>query len=298
MRFFLEILLFKFFRRLKQLGEKGVLPGSKLFFHTPSNFAKKALYYPCSGGTYILSDVYETKRNHFEQYLLIHIIKGKMEIHYNEHVFIAGENSFVFLNCNKPHLYKTLKDTEHNWIHFKGNATDEYYDLLFEKNGCVFSLNNNWEAPKCLNRIISMMENERVEEHEASVMIHRILCELEKASNLTINSIEETVRNAVAYIETHYSEELNLSDIANYVRLSPYHFSRVFKKHTNFTPHQYLINYRVNHAKGLLFTSNLTVNEIAFKCGFNSVSHFVTTFKNQTNLSPKKYRDYMFTKKS
>lgn len=221
-----------------------------------------------------------------------------MEIHYKNDEFIGDENSFIFLNCHEPHLYKALENTEYHWIHFKGNATKNYYDRLFENNGCVFSLKNNWQIPNCLDRIISMLENERVDEHESSVMIHQILLELEKISNQDEHSLEGTVKQAIAFIEGHYGEKIDLHAIASHVNVSPFHFSRVFKKHTNFTPHQYLINYRINTAKSLLFSSNLSINEIALKCGFNNVAYFTTTFKNQTNFSPKKYRDYMFRKKS
>lgn len=285
------------FREVKKLKEKGVLPDSKLFFHTASSFAKQALYYLYSGGKYILNNTYETKRNYFDQFLFLHVLKGKMEVHYKNREFIGEENTFIFIDCHEPHLYKTLVDTEYNWIHFRGNATKNYFDRIFEKKGCVFSLKNNWQIPNFLNQIISMMEDEEVDEHETSILIHQILYELEKISNQADHSLEETVKQAIAYIEEHYSEKIDLQDLASHVNLSPFHFSRVFKKQTNFTPHQYLINYRVNQAKRLLFHSNLSINEIAFQCGFNSVSHFTTTFKSQTNFSPKQYRDYMFRKK-
>lgn len=285
------------FRRIEKLKEKGVLPGSKLFFHTASSFAKHALYYLYSGGRYILSDIYETQRDYFGQFLFIHILRGKIEVHYKNYEFVAKENSFIFLNCHEPHLYKALENTEYHWIHFKGNAIQMYYDRLFEKRGCVFSLENNWQISNHLNRIIGMMEDESVDEHETSVLIHQILYELEKTSNRVDHSFEETIKQAITYIEKHCSDKITLDDLANHVNLSPYHFSRLFKSQTNFAPHQYLLNYRVNNAKRLLFDSNLSINEIALKCGFNSVSHFTTTFKNQTNFSPKKYRDYMFRKK-
>ncbi|WP_245917788.1 helix-turn-helix transcriptional regulator [Alteribacillus bidgolensis] len=69
-----------------------------------------------------------------------------------------------------------------------------------------------------------------------------------------------------------------MNDIASEVNLSPYYFLRVFKKSMGETPINYLIQLRLNEAKYLLHHTNLSIAEIAYKCGFNSESHFITTF--------------------
>lgn len=275
------------------MEEKGVLPASRIFFHTSSFFSKQALFHLANGGRYFCSHAYETKRNHYEQYLFLFVKKGKMEVYYEDQKFIATRNTFIFLDCHGPHLYRALEETNFEWFHFKGNASKEYFEFLFQKHGCVFSLENNWKVSNYMNQILSMMEHDHVNEHLASIIIHQIVYELEKISNKADLSLEETIKHAISYIEGNYSKEITLSDIANHVKLSPFHFSRLFKKQTNSTPHQYLIGYRINNAKKLLYNSNLTINEIAFSCGFNSVSHFVSTFKKHTDFSPRKYREFL-----
>jgi len=275
------------------MEELGVLPGSMSYFHTSSCFAKQALYYSYNGGSYICSDLYQTKRDRFEQFLFMYVKKGRMEVHYKSHKFIANEGSFIFLDCYHSHLYKALEETQFDWIHFNGNSSREYFEYLFQKHGCVFSLENYGDIPDFMNRILSMMETDKVDEHATSILIHRILYELAKISNHANHSLEETIKNAVTFIEEHYSKDITLNDIADHVKISPYHFSRIFKKQTSYTPHQYLINYRINNAKKLLYSSSYSINEIANLCGFNSVSHFVTTFRNHTNFSPKKYREFL-----
>ncbi|WP_394236809.1 AraC family transcriptional regulator [Niallia oryzisoli] len=275
------------------MEELGVLKGSRSFFHTSSCFAKKALFYLYNAGSYVCSELYQTKRDRFEQFLFLYIKKGKMEIHYKDHKYIANENTFVFLDCYHPHLYKTVEESEFEWIHFDGNSSRAYFDYLFQKHGCVFSLENSSDITDFMNRILSMMETDKVDEHGISILIHRILYELERISNKADHTLEETIKTAVSFIESNYNKDITLNDIADHVKISPYHFSRLFKKQTNYTPHQYLIDFRINNAKKLLFSTNHSINEIAFKCGFNSVTHFVTTFKNHTNYSPKKYREFL-----
>ncbi|MFC6601303.1 hypothetical protein ACFQDF_05390 [Ectobacillus funiculus] len=143
-----------------------------------------------------------------------------MQIQYENQKLIATDNMFVFLDCRKPHLYRALKDTTFDWFHFSGNASREYFELLFHK----YSLANNWVIPDYMRRILNMIENDKVDEHAASIIIHKILYELEKISNQANDSLEEMMKRAISYIENHYSENINLTDMANYAQLSPYHF--------------------------------------------------------------------------
>ncbi|MGG3693378.1 helix-turn-helix domain-containing protein [Heyndrickxia ginsengihumi] len=274
--------------------EKGVLPQSKIFFHTSSHFAHNALFHLFSGGVYNCSNLYETNRECYNQYLFIHVIAGKMEIHFQDAKWIAEENSLIFLDCYQPHLYRALENTSFNWLHFSGNASKEYFKLLFPKNGCVFPIHQHQIIADYMTEVLNMMENNKVDEHAASILIHKILYELEKISNGTVHTAEQTIKRAIQFIESRYNQNITLVDIASHVQLSPYHFSRIFKKHMNESPYQYLINYRINYAKKLLYNTNLTIKEIAFACGYNSVSHFVTTFKQHSNLSPKQFRELQF----
>ena len=260
----------------------------------PSDFSMKALYYLIYSGTFYCTNEYRIERDNWNSYLFIHIRKGRMRIRYEEKEFIATENTFVFLNCYKPHLYQAEEETIFDWFHFSGNASDDYFELLFRKSGCIFSIDNNIVIYNCMTSILSMAENDQIEEDAVSIAIHKILYELRQLSNRTDETQIKSIRNAIKYLENHYQEQINLTDLANYAGLSPYHFSRVFKKHMNCSPYQYLISYRINNAKKLLHNTNLTVQEIAFTIGFNSVSHFITLFKKHTNLSPKKYREIQF----
>ena len=72
------------------------------------------------------------------------------------------------------------------------------------------------------------------------------------------------------------------------------HFIRGFKLYTGYTPHEYLLSYRLRQAKQLLSTSSLTIEEIAERCGFNSASHFARAFRSAENTSPTKFRKLEF----
>ncbi|EFH83404.1 AraC family transcriptional regulator [Ktedonobacter racemifer] len=99
-----------------------------------------------------------------------------------------------------------------------------------------------------------------------------------------------TLRRVSMYIEEHLAEGLSLSEIAAVASLSPYHFTRLFKASTSFSPHQYVIQRRIERAKLLLSTTNWSLTTIAHAVGFANESHLALHFKRLTGLLPSSYR--------
>ena len=84
-------------------------------------------------------------------------------------------------------------------------------------------------------------------------------------------------------------ENITLSDLAELVHLSPYHFSRVFKSETRVSPYQALLRFRVYKARTLIPT-RLSLTEIAYACGFSDQAHFTRVFKAHTSFTPSQFR--------
>lgn len=100
-----------------------------------------------------------------------------------------------------------------------------------------------------------------------------------------------TLERAKAYININYQEDIGLSDIADYSHISPFHFSRVFKSLTCWTPHQFLMHIRLKNAEILLRNTKMPITDIAFVSGFNSLEHFSAVFRKKTGTPPKRFRE-------
>jgi AraC-like DNA-binding protein len=87
------------------------------------------------------------------------------------------------------------------------------------------------------------------------------------------------------FIDTHFSEPINLQSISDEAFLSKFHFIRLFKKAYGRTPHQYLTSVRIEKAKRLLSEERL-VSDVCLAVGFESVSSFTTLFKKLTGMTP------------
>ena len=98
----------------------------------------------------------------------------------------------------------------------------------------------------------------------------------------------EKLLHAVEYIQDRLDADLTVSGIAQAVGLSPYHFTRLFKKSTGQSPYQYVVEARVRKAKELLTTGKFTISEVAYHVGFVDQSHLTRHFKRIFGLPPKR----------
>ncbi len=99
------------------------------------------------------------------------------------------------------------------------------------------------------------------------------------------------IDRVIEYIYDNYSGELNVDKMAGLIAFSPSHFSRVFKKETGVSPMDFLIRVRLNIAKKYLVKGEKNITEIALQCGFNSSSHFSSTFTRFFNITPSKFKE-------
>ncbi|MBQ2966584.1 MAG: helix-turn-helix transcriptional regulator [Clostridia bacterium] len=92
------------------------------------------------------------------------------------------------------------------------------------------------------------------------------------------------------YMEKHYFNPLTIDDLAAVFGFSKYHFIRVFQEYTGVSPMKYLCKLRIGKAAESLVLSDRSVDEIARIVGYNSTSHFISYFKENTNMTPLQYR--------
>lgn len=105
-----------------------------------------------------------------------------------------------------------------------------------------------------------------------------------------VGLVDRRIRRAVELMHAHMERDLPLEEIASAAHLSPFHFSRLFKKLTGASPHAYLAALRTARAQTLLAETDLSVTEIAARVGYGSPSHFAKAFRQQSGLSPSAFR--------
>ena len=131
-------------------------------------------------------------------------------------------------------------------------------------------------------RSLSLFDSNRAE--MMSIFYH-ILYRLSAQS-----SSFKVIMPAIKYLESNYQgTNLTNAELAKLCKVSEIYFRRIFTKHYNTTPRQFLINIRISKAKQLLSEGALKINAVAVKCGFSNQYHFCRVFKEKTGLTPTEY---------
>lgn len=100
----------------------------------------------------------------------------------------------------------------------------------------------------------------------------------------------QKLRRVTEFIADNFASDISLGGLAQVAGMSSFHFAREFKKATGTTPHQYVIKFRVDHAKTLLADRDLPLIEVGLRAGFSHQSHFTRLFRRITGTTPHLYR--------
>lgn len=274
-----------------------MLEGSSIYYSTPSVFAKTSYFYVTVAGNFLCDDSYRVQRDSFVDYLLVLVANGMGTVEVDGQVEEITDGCVFLLDARRPHIYGTSTGWEATWIHFNGNSSTNMLKLIFEQSGHVIKVSNTHTVRHYLSLILNGLSLEMpVSEPLTSSYIHRILAELLTDSNRTVRDQSGTsvVEDALSLIHANYARKLSIRELASFVHTSPYHFSRLFRAQTGYSPYEYIINVRMDQAMRLLRNTNKTISEISHLVGFQSESNFVSTFKRTMNITPGRFRSAPF----
>jgi len=180
----------------------------------------------------------------------------------------AGDNEFG-LDFSET-IYPFSGDLRFNVTHLKNNLDNGLQDELLINEYMHHCLINYYEIYKA--EISNKVEKLKFRSRSTKI-------EILKRLNL-----------AKDYMYTNYNKNIVLEDLAKHSCLSVNHLLRTFKQAFNQSPHQFLIQLRLQRAKILLKTSKYPINEVVCMVGFECPSSFIRLFKDRYNITPMKFR--------
>jgi len=227
-------------------------------------------------------------------------------------VEIFDEYDLVLIGGNVPHSWNYYRDKTAGpeikgiMLHFKlssiGEALLSQHEmnpvrklLLESERGIGFAPE---DAKKVEPFLMNMVRTKGIEKMINFFSVLKILCSSERRSLLCSENYKKAydergnkkMTNVYNYIRENFSKPLTLVKVSRIAHMSPFAFSRYFKKNSGAGFIEYLNRVRMNKACHLLRETEYHVNRIASECGFSSISNFNKQFRKAEGYSPKGYR--------
>lgn len=178
----------------------------------------------------------------------------------------------LYINCewfknafNSDKLDMKFSCTRINQKMF-GNVIELFQDI--ERNNISIEAET-----KLLQYVYKLMSSGNSDKYEKEL--------LKRVNSKKIDLIKE-------YLNENYLRDITLDDIVKVSGISKYYLIRQFEESQGLSPHKYITNLRINHAKKLLKKA-VDFTEIALESGFYDQSHFIKYFKEYTGVTPMKY---------
>ena len=268
-----------------ELLGNGLERHSHMYFYTPSNTAKRLLYYPLCAGEFYCNSKYSVEREQYNSFLLLFVLDG--EIRFGDET--AVQNEMLLIDCYQPHTYGTKTKAHTLWLHFDGIHARELFEEITASKGQKIKCPA--AAAEHFREIIRLIKDDS--EYELSKSIYALLCSLLAQKDHSYKKAS-AVENAKKYMNGNFHQPIKVENMAKAVHMSPSYFSRLFKEATTYSPYEYLLNLRLEKAKELLLKTDLPISEIAYQTGFNSDANFIYFFKKEMGISPLKFRKIQF----
>lgn len=270
------------------------LYGSRIFIEVPSMLAQEALYYASACGQFRTEESCRIVDENCDNYLLFYVLDGIVSVTYEGRTMAAEKGRIGFVDCARLEEWSTDEKTEFLWMHLDGcNMAKIYEHILKLHDGFVFKHKNAREFQYMFKQLLAGYHPERLlSEAEKSRQIYDMLMNLMDgaAAGRGEQPLDLTYESARQFIEENIGKSISLRDIADAVNMSQYHFCRLFKKASGYSPYEYLLMARIDKAKYLLKATNIPIKNVAQQVGYLNASTFSSVFTTKVGLSPKAFR--------
>ena len=241
------------------------------------------------------------KRNH---YLFHFIFGGKGYLSSNDsagqtHLYKLEANQGFLICPGQVNTYYADEKTpwEYAWLEFDGVKALEYMEMAgLGWDRPVYHLKKREEGALLKEELMAIVDNP----YRSSInQIGHLYLFFDALIRSSVNrktvvqsgKMRDTyIKEAISFIELNYGRVISVEDIADFCNINRSYLNRLFKESTGKTLQNFLMYYRMNRAAELLKVSELTVNEIGKRCGYQNQLHFSRAFKTIFGLSPMQWR--------
>ncbi len=245
-------------------------------------------------------NTFEFDKHAHEELTITMVNSGKMRAFLDGFSHSLSESAILTINPDSIHACRSEFEDGYSYTslyfnekHLKELAKNEFgaSDIYFKS-----SILEDKQIYQKLFYLIKENEANNISKLEFESGLIESLKDIFKSTSNNIEEIplsshDTLIKKAKEYISDNYSLNISLDDLSNTLDISKYHFLRIFKENVHLSPHNYLMNRRLEKAKQFLRDGN-SIIETAYNCGFNDQSHLSRRFKASTGVTPGNYQKF------
>lgn len=273
--------------------EEAFYPGSRWLTATPSAAALSLPFCLTEAGHFLACPGYLVERQRHESHLLLYTAGGSGRVASGGTEFVLEPGSAAVIDCRQYHKYCSAGPTwDFYWVHFRGVAADAVLSALYPGRPAAVPVGDRAAFGQALEQLLAHADaGTLADSMRLSCAMHSLFCALvDAAAAPARGDYGADVAAVVEFIRGHYAEPVTLDDMLGAAHVSKYYLIRRFRRIMGTTPYNYLMAYRINHAKRLLRATPQPVAAVAERCGFQDASNFIAQFKKYTGQTPAAYR--------
>ena len=227
-------------------------------------------------------------------YYLIYLVSGEIEFLSEDKSTKLTEGNLIVYPSKTPYKYSCIASKENVqffWVHFSGSKVDSIlndYGISFFPSVHKVKINNHIDA-----RFMAMFDafaiNDDFRDNDLSALLDRLLVEIGRVLSIKDTGVGR-LHKSVRYINEHFTEQIRMTELAKIENMCMTTYNLHFKKYVGTPPTKYIIKLRMQLAIDLLLNSELSIQEISLRCGYNDYNFFTKVFKGEIGVPPTEYR--------
>ena len=226
-------------------------------------------------------------------YYLMYILSGELEVELSDKDVRASAGDSIIFPPDHKYRYRYTANGEplcYLWVHFTGAWAGRYLsDLGIDALPALRHSKKDALTELYFKRMFELYStDDPLREHALAAVLLETLVELARSWREDEN--KKTLSRSLAFINSRYTGEIKVGELARLENLSPSRYHVIFKERMGMPPSEYIIELRLRHACGLLSSTDMPIGEIASLVGYDDGHFFCRLFKKKLGVSPSEYR--------
>jgi AraC-like DNA-binding protein len=270
---------------------------TRRIINTPSDFARKCLFYVQETGYLKCLKSHLSQRTNLNSYLFFIVLSGRGVVTYKEQEYILNSGDCILINCMEHYTHQSDLSSpwELLWVHFNGIAAEEYYKYFISTFNYVWHAERSETYAAIIYELIDVHQKKEASwELLSSKLITDLLtnCMIRKNPEQSPDSDAITYKlyQVKEYLEQNYTEKIQLDILAETFYISKFHLCREYKKLFGTTIIDYVTMKRITSAKELLRFSKMSIEDIAVNSGYPDASYFNKVFQKMEGMTASEFR--------